>query len=61
MNGMALECMLIFLTKTMREDLKNKKELVINACEKLAKHIDEHIAVYGANNEFRLTGANETC
>lgn len=50
-----------FSTKTMREDLVNKKKLVIEACEKLGKNIEEHIAVYGPNNEFRLTGANETC
>ena len=48
-------------TKKMREDLKNKYTLVVDACKKLAlKHI-EHIAVYGKNNEKRLTGANETC
>lgn len=50
-----------FSTKSMREDLVNKKKLVIEACEKLGKFIKEHIAVYGSNNEFRLTGANETC
>lgn len=50
-----------FSTKTMRTDLKNKKALVIDACEKLATKIPEHIAVYGSNNEHRLTGANETC
>jgi glutamine synthetase len=50
-----------FSTKTMREDLSNKKQLVIDACKKLGNVIEEHIAVYGSNNEFRLTGANETC
>ena len=50
-----------FSTKTMRTDLKNKKSLVIEACEKLGTKITEHIAVYGINNEHRLTGANETC
>lgn len=50
-----------FSTKSMRNDLKNKKKLVIEACEKLGKFIKEHIAVYGSNNEFRLTGDNETC
>jgi len=50
-----------FSTKTMRDDLVNKKKLVIEACEKLATKIEEHIAVYGSNNEHRLTGANETC
>jgi glutamine synthetase len=50
-----------FSTKTMRSDLINKKKLVIEACEKLGQYINEHIAVYGSNNENRLTGANETC
>jgi len=50
-----------FSTKSMREDLKNKKKLVIEACEKLGKKVEEHIEVYGLNNQYRLTGANETC
>ena len=50
-----------FSTKEMREDLKNKKKLVIEACERLGEKIEEHIDVYGPNNEHRLTGANETC
>ena len=50
-----------FSTKDMRENLKNKKKLVIDACEKLSQKVEEHIAVYGVNNELRLTGQNETC
>ncbi len=50
-----------FSTEKMRSDLINKKELVIEACEKLGKNIEEHIKVYGINNENRLTGHNETC
>lgn len=50
-----------FSTKEMREDLKNKKKLVVEACEKLGQKIEEHIGVYGPNNEHRLTGNNETC
>jgi glutamine synthetase len=50
-----------FSTKIMREDLLNKKELVIEACEKLGTNIEKHISVYGTNNEHRLTGQNETC
>ena len=50
-----------FSTKIMREDMSNKKQLVIDACEKLGKNIDTHISVYGINNENRLTGHNETC
>ncbi len=30
-------------------------------CEKLAKRHEEHIAVYGAFNDERLTGKHETC
>ena len=41
--------------------MKNKKKLVIEACEKLGQKVEEHIAVYGPNNADRLTGANETC
>ncbi|MGD9556211.1 MAG: glutamine synthetase beta-grasp domain-containing protein [Mangrovibacterium sp.] len=29
-------------------------------CEEFGKHIGEHIAVYGAHNEMRLTGRHET-
>jgi glutamine synthetase len=29
-------------------------------CEEFGKHIPEHIAVYGADNHLRLTGAHET-
>ncbi len=50
-----------FSTKQMRVDMKNKQALVVEACQKLGKVIDEHIAVYGNDNEKRLTGANETC
>ena len=31
------------------------------ACEKLGQNIDKHIAVYGADNDQRLTGLHETC
>ncbi len=50
-----------FSTKAMREDMINKKALVIEACEKLSKVINEHIEVYGTDNHLRLTGQNETC
>lgn len=49
-----------FSTKTIREDKENKKEIAIEMCEKLSKKHAEHIAVYGENNDARLTGANET-
>ena len=54
-------CHVNFSTKKMREDIKNKKALVIEACGLLKNRIKEHINVYGINNEDRLTGENETC
>ena len=50
-----------FSTKEMRENIANKKNLVLEACEKMGRVVAEHIAVYGKHNEKRLTGANETC
>ncbi len=36
-------------------------EKVFNAiCEEFGKHIEEHISVYGADNDQRLTGKHET-
>jgi glutamine synthetase len=35
--------------------------VVMDACAKLSKKHKEHIAVYGAGNEKRLTGKHETC
>jgi glutamine synthetase len=49
-----------FSTKTIREDKVNKKDIAIEMCKKLEKTHAEHIAVYGENNDERLTGANET-
>lgn len=49
-----------FSTKKIREDKKNKKEIAIEMCKKLEKTHVDHIAVYGENNDARLTGANET-
>jgi glutamine synthetase len=48
-----------FSTKAMREN--GGIDVIIEACEKLSKNHDEHIAVYGAHNEERLTGLHETC
>jgi glutamine synthetase len=50
-----------FSTKPMREDLSNKYNLAVEACEKLSTRVKEHIDSYGTGNELRLTGANETC
>jgi glutamine synthetase len=49
-----------FSTKKIREDKENKKEIAIEMCKKLEKTHADHIAVYGENNDARLTGANET-
>lgn len=48
-----------FSTKAMRE--KNGLTAIKRACEKLKMFHKEHIAVYGADNDKRLTGAHETC
>ena len=48
-----------FSTKAMR--LPGGITAVNAACEKLKNKHAEHIAVYGANNELRLTGKHETC
>ena len=48
-----------FSTKSMREEGGYK--VIEEACEKLGKRHEEHIAVYGAHNEERLTGLHETC
>ena len=48
-----------FSTKSMRE--KGGIKVIEEACEKLSKKHKEHIAVYGSNNEERLTGLHETC
>jgi glutamine synthetase len=47
-----------FSTKQMRE--KNGFTYITEACEKLAEKHDEHIAVYGIDNDKRLTGNHET-
>jgi glutamine synthetase len=47
-----------FSTQSMRE--KGGLKVIEDACEKLSKKHDEHITVYGAHNEERLTGDHET-
>lgn len=36
-------------------------DAITDACDALAKRHPEHIAVYGADNNLRLTGLHETC
>lgn len=48
-----------FSTKDMREE--GGMEHILEACEKLAAKHEEHIVVYGHDNEERLTGLHETC
>ena len=47
-----------FSTQSMREE--GGLKVIEDACEKLSKKHNEHIAVYGAHNEERLTGDHET-
>ncbi len=48
-----------FSTKSMRS--VGGIDVINEACEKLSQKHDEHINVYGAHNEERLTGLHETC
>ena len=48
-----------FSTKAMRE--QGGMRVIEEACIKLGLKHAEHIAVYGAGNEQRLTGKHETC
>lgn len=48
-----------FSTEAMRKE--GGIEAVKTACEKLGHFHNQHIAVYGAGNEKRLTGMHETC
>tara|TARA_B100000614_G_scaffold196612_2_gene177871 strand:- start:8575 stop:9585 length:1011 start_codon:yes stop_codon:yes gene_type:complete len=48
-----------FSTKPMREP--GGLKIIEEACEKLGKKHNEHIKIYGSDNEQRLTGDHETC
>ncbi|OHB21357.1 MAG: glutamine synthetase [Parcubacteria group bacterium RIFCSPHIGHO2_02_FULL_48_10b] len=52
-------CHTNFSTNSMREE--NGLDAIFKACEKLKGFHKEHIWVYGAHNDERLTGAHETC
>ena len=47
-----------FSNGAMRE--QGGEELFNSICEEFGKHVDEHISVYGAYNDQRLTGLHET-
>jgi glutamine synthetase len=47
-----------FSCSAMRE--ANNEALFTKICEEFSKHIAEHIAVYGSDNNQRLTGLHET-
>src|SRR3990167_1645234 len=47
-----------FCTKAMRAE--GGMKVIEDACQKLSKFHKEHIEVYGAHNEDRLTGLHET-
>ena len=48
-----------FSTKQMRAP--GGLKVIEESCKKIGKKIKEHMAVYGAGNERRLTGLHETC
>jgi len=48
-----------FSTEAMRAE--KGIEVIKEACEKLKKFHEQHILVYGADNDKRLTGRHETC
>jgi len=48
-----------FSTKSMRE--KGGIKVIEDACEKLKDTHSKHMAIYGADNDERLTGLHETC
>ena len=52
-------CHTNFSTREMRAE--GGYPAIIEACEKLSKNPQEHIDVYGQDNDQRLTGEHETC
>ena len=55
-NGSGMHCN--FSSDLMRES--GTQELMFAICDTLGAHHEEHMKVYGSNNEERLTGLHET-
>ncbi|GBG34860.1 Glutamine synthetase [Hondaea fermentalgiana] len=53
-------CHTNFSTKKMREGKNALDKVIIPAIERLGNKHAEHIAIYGTDNELRLTGGHET-
>ena len=55
-------CHANYSTKNMREGIEGKQgiEFIHEAIEKLSQNHNEHMAMYGKNNEQRMTGEHET-
>ena len=51
-------CHVNFSTEKMRDE--NGMDHILNGIEKLAKKHEEHMSVYGTDNEKRMTGKHET-
>ena len=51
-------CHVNFSTKNMRSE--NGIEYINSSIEKLSKKHDEHMKIYGSNNNLRMTGLHET-
>lgn len=51
-------CHVNFSTENMRNE--NGMDHILNGIEKLAKKHEEHMSVYGTDNEKRMTGKHET-
>lgn len=57
-NGSGMHCN--FSTDDMRDPKIAGEEYMTKICEAFGKYHEEHIAVYGSDNDQRLTGLHET-